>query len=256
VTTIHGVAAFLLLTAWCPPAFAAFAQSTDTERPVSYGVEIAFRSGHADRGVLIGDRPVIQPVTWVAAKGAELSLWSSFPVAENTDRSRPEIFEIELTHGLQWRALTVGPAVRAYFYKDPASSYSTRSIEGWLYLSVAMGSFRLFSNHSVDLQTYRGAYFGEAGIASARRLSQRLEIGGLFGAGWASATFNEAYVGVAKSALNRINAEGWVTAYVKPPFYIGSHVEFSTIVDQAVRAAPDLLRPTYVLVRLTTGGEF
>ncbi|HKA58099.1 MAG TPA: hypothetical protein VKD28_05755 [Gemmatimonadales bacterium] len=252
----RGVAAFLIISGWCSPAFAAFAQSTDTGRPISYGAEIAFRSGHADRGVLISDRPVIQPVTWVAGSGAEFSLWSSFPLAANTDRSRPEILEMELTHGLQWNALTIGPAVRTYFYKDPASSYSTRSIEGWLYLSLAAGPFLLFTNHSLDVLTYKGAYFGEAGIAAERAVSQRVAIGGLVGAGWASATFNEAFAGVATSALNRISAEGWLTAHVKPPFYIGSHIEFSTIVDPAVRSAPDLRRPTYVLVKLTTGGEF
>jgi len=35
---------------------------------------------------------------------------------------------------------------------------------------------------------------------------------------------------------------------------IGPHFEFSTIVDRAVRA--ELIRPTYLLVRLTTGAEF
>jgi len=252
----HGVAALLIFTAWCSPAFAAFAQSTDAERPISYGAEVAFRSGHADRGVLISDRPVIQPVTWVAGGGAEFSLWSSFPLAENTNRSRPEILELEVTHGLQWRTFTLGPAVRTYFYNDPPSGYRTRSIEGWLYVSLAVGSFRLFTNHSVDVLTYRGAYFGEAGIASERPVSRRVEIGGLVGAGWASATFNEAYVGIAKSALNRINAEARLTVHVTPHFYVGPHVEFSTIVDPVVRTAPDLLRPTYVLIKLTTGGEF
>jgi len=31
---------------------------------MTYGVEIAFRSGHADRGFIINDRPVVQLVMW------------------------------------------------------------------------------------------------------------------------------------------------------------------------------------------------
>src|SRR5262249_13224467 len=104
--------------------------------------------------------------------------------------------------------------------------------------------------------TYKGAYFGEAGISTERRVSQRMEIGGSFGAGWASSSFNQAYAGVAKSALNRISAESWLTAHLTPRFYAGLHVGCSTVVDRDVRAGRDVVRPTYVLVRLTTGGEF
>ena len=33
--------------------------------------------------------------------------------------------------------------------------------------------------------------------------------------------FNLAYADIAKSALNRISVEGWLTAHVKPHYYIG-----------------------------------
>src|SRR5213593_4227610 len=56
---------------------------------MTYGVELALRSGHADRGFIINDRPVVQPVMWLSGSGAEFSAWSSFPLAETTDRARP-----------------------------------------------------------------------------------------------------------------------------------------------------------------------
>lgn len=246
------LAAWLALTASCPPVWA----QDPKARPVSYGVEIGLRSGHADRGFIINDRPVLQPVTWVSGSGAELSLWSSLPLAETTDGSRPEILEVELTREHAWSKVTIAPAVRMFFYHDPLSPYSTRSIEGWLYLSYDAGPLRLFTNHSLDVLTYTGAYYGEAGIASEGRVSPTIEIGGSFGAGWASAAFNDAYAGVARSALDRVSADGWLALHVSPHFYIGPHVEFSTIVDRRVRAGADVARPTYVLLRLTTGGEF
>ncbi len=227
---------------------------SDTVPPISYGLEVAFSSGHADRGFIISDRPVVQPVTWVSANGAEFSVWSNFTLAQTTDRLRPQIVELELTREHRWKNFKIGPAVRMFFYHDPPSRYSTRSIEGWLYLSYDAGSFRLFSNHSLDVLTYRGAYFGEAGIAAEPRVSPRFQVGGSLAAGWASATFNAAYADVAKAALDRVSVEGWLTAYITPRVYIGPHVEFSSIVNREVRT--QLLRPTYVLVRLMTGGEF
>lgn len=70
------------------------AQDTPSARPICFGVETALNSGHADRGFVISDRPVIQP--------------------------------------------------------------------------------------EVDILKYRGVYFGEAGIKTGRRVSQRVDMGGYY----------------------------------------------------------------------------
>jgi len=85
-------------------------------------------------------------------------------------------------------------------------------------------------------------------------VSQRLEVGGSFGAGWASASFNDAYANVDKSAFDRMSAEGWLKVHVTPHGYISPHFELSTIVDRRVRA--ELVRPAYVFLGLTMGVEF
>ena len=238
------------LGTWCPPAFA---QTSPDTRNTIYGLEIALRSGHADRGFVISDRPVAQPVVWVTARLAELSLWGNLPLAQNTDGSRPWIVEAELTRAHEWGRLSIAPAVRMFYYRDPLSIYNTRSVEGWLYLSYDAGPFRLFTHHSLDVWTYGGAYFGQAGIESEGRLSRQIAVGGSVSAGWASAKFNETYAGLARSALDRVSAEAWLTVHPQPHVYITPHVEFSTIVNDGVRA--QLARPTYVLVRLSTGVE-
>ena len=249
-----------LLVVPSSPAFAQDSPNQTEEKrseqghPFSYGVEIALSSGHADRGLVISDRPVVQPVTWVSWRGATLSLWSNFTLAENTDGSRPQILEIELTRAHEWRNLTIEPAIRMFSYRDPLSIYSSRSIEGWLYLTWDVGPVSLVTNHSLDVLTYTGAYFGDAGVELDRRVSQRIQLGGSFRAGWASSTFNDAYVGVDKSAFNLVTVESWLTAYVKPHLYIRPYFQFSTIVDKAVRA--ELTRPTLFFVGLATGVEF
>jgi hypothetical protein len=254
-------AAWLACGAWCA---AASAQDTppnppeekrsESERAVSYGVEIALRSGHADRGLVISDRPVIQAVTWVSGSIAAVSVWSNITLGETTDGSRPQILELELTRAHEWRNLTIEPAIRMFFYRDPVSIDSSRSIEGWLYLSYQVGPFRLFANQSFDVLTYKGAYFGEAGIALERRVSPRIKVGGSFSTGWASSTFNDAWFGIDRSALNLTGVEGWLTVYVKPHFYIGPRVQFATTINRALRA--ELAQPTLFFVGFSTGVEF
>jgi hypothetical protein len=233
----------------------ALAQSTaESPQPISYGVEIAFRSGHADRGYLISDRLVIQPVVWLSGSGVDFSAWSNFTLARNSDGSRPEILELELGREYEWGSFSIRPAARMWFYHDPLSPYSSRSLEGWLNVSYDTGPFDLFTNHSLDVMEYQGAYFVDAGIESERELSERVEIGGSLGAGWASRLFNDSWFGVPASALNRASAKGWLTAYLSPHLYIVPHFEFNTTLDRAVRAAH--VRPTYLLVGFTVGGEF
>jgi hypothetical protein len=255
-------AAWLALVVWCSPAFPQSAANPAEEkssmqgRAMSYGVEIALSSGHADRGFIISDRPVLQPVAWVTTGLGEFSVWSNFTLAATTEGSRPQIWEMEVTRERRWKHLTIAPAVTMFFYHDLLSTDRDRSIQGWLYLSYHVGPFSLFTNHSVDLLTYRGAYYGEAGIESERHVSPSVELGALVGVGWASTAFNAGYAGVPKSALNRIRAEASLKAHVAPRFYLGPELSFSTLVDRAVRGGPDVVRPTYVLFKLITGGEF
>ncbi len=88
-----GVTSLALLA--CATAARAFAQ--DIPQRMAYGIEIAFRSGHADRGFIINDRPVVQPVMWFSGSGTQFSVWSSFALAQTTDDARPQIVELELT---------------------------------------------------------------------------------------------------------------------------------------------------------------
>jgi hypothetical protein len=240
--------AYAVLLAVCAPS-PAFTQTR-----MSYGVELAFRTGHADRGYLISDRPVIQPVMWVSGNGADFSAWGNFTLAETTEGAQPKILELELAREFTSGNIAIAPAARMWFYHDPVSPYSTRSLEGWLKLSYDVGPFRVFTSNSLDVLEYPGAYFVDLGIESAHELSDRVEIGGSFGAGWANARFNESWFGAPGSGLNRASAQGWLTAYLTPHFYLYPHFEYNHTLNPAVRAVH--MRPTYLLVGLSLGAEF
>lgn len=223
-------------------------------RRVSYGLEVAFRSGHADRGFLISDRAVVQPVTWIGWSGAELSLWGSVPLTPNTDGSRPNIAEFELTRTHRWGKLKLAPSLRLYYYHDALSRDRDHSLEGWLKLSLDLGLCRLFTTPSIDVLTYPGAFFMDSGVESEGHVASWLVLGGSLRAGWASSRFNDEYAGVPKSTLDRVSAESWLAAYVMPKLYIAPHLEYNATVDSDLRA--QLNQPNYLLVRVAVGGEF
>jgi hypothetical protein len=224
------------------------------ERPLSYGVEIDFRSGYADRGILISNRPVVQAIPWLSGSAGRVALWTNVTLDETSDSSRPQILELDLSHEQQWGRLSVVPEIEIYEYRDPVSAYRSRSIESWVYISYRANPVRVFTNHSVDVAEYRGAYFGEAGIEVNRQVSRAIEIGTSISGGWGSRTFNEEFFDVDRAAFNLVRVEGWLTTYLMRSFYVATHFQVNQFVDRALRAG--VARPTMVFVGLAMGVEF
>jgi len=224
------------------------------ERPLSYGLEIDFRSGYADRGILISDRPVVQAIPWLSGPAGRVALWTNVALDETSDNSRPQILEVDLSHEQHWGRLSVVPEIEIYEYRDPVSADRSRSIESWVYVSYRANPVRIFTNHSVDVAEYRGAYFGEAGIEVNREVSRTIEIGTSISGGWGSRTFNEEFFDVDRAAFNLVRVEGWLTTYLTRSFYVASHFQINQFLDRALRAA--VARPTMVFVGLAMGVEF
>ena len=83
--------------------------------------------------------------------------------------------------------------------------------------------------------SYRGAYFGEAGLSYERTLDRKTSVRTAFITGWASAKFNEAYIGVPKRAFNLIGSEVSITYAPSPRFYLRPHFELTRIADSQLR---------------------
>jgi hypothetical protein len=224
------------------------------ERPLSYGLEIDFRSGYADRGILISDRPVVQAIPWLSGSAGRVALWTNFALDEASDNSLPQILEVDFSREQQWGRLSVVPKIEIYEYSEPVSAYRSRSIESWIDVSYRADPVRIFTSHSVDLAEHRGAYFGEAGIEVNREVSRAIEIGTSISGGWGSRTFNEAFFDVDRAAFNLVRVDGWLTTYLTRSFFVVSHFQVNQFVDRALRAG--VARPTMVFVGLVMGVEF
>jgi outer membrane scaffolding protein for murein synthesis (MipA/OmpV family) len=108
-------------------------------------------------------------------------------------------------------------------------------MEGSLKLSYPAGPLRIFTTHSFDVLAYRGSYFGEAGVEYEKQVAKSIEFATSIRSGWASAKFNDVYIGVNKSAFNYVGVEGSFTYYLGQRMYFRPHVEFSSITDRMLR---------------------
>src|SRR5260370_15271556 len=128
------------------------------------------------------------------------------------------------------------------------------TMEGSLKLSYAAGRFRIFSIQSFDILTYKGSYFGEAGLGYERRIAKKTELAVSIHSGCASSKFNDVYIGLDKPAFNFIGVEGSLTHYVRPYLYLRPHFQFSNITGRRLREY--LSSPTLAAAGLAVGFEF
>jgi hypothetical protein len=255
--------AFALSLTFSPACCVALAQDSSNppgEKPseedskIAYGAESDFTSGSAWRGLVISDRPVVSNAGWISKYEFTFIAANTLALSNTTEGTRPRVTDLILTYEQDWGKLKIEPTFDTYWYRDPLNIATSRSMEGSIKLSYPAGPIRLFTSHSFDVLTHKGAYFGEAGIELARRLSEKNELGISLDTGWASSTFNRAYVGVNKASFSLVGLECSWTHHLKTHFYLRPHFEFSSIADRQVRAS--LSHPNFFTFGLALGVEF
>src|SRR5439155_26195583 len=156
-----------------------------------------------------------------------------------------------LGYTLDWKKLTIEPAVEAYRW--PASVGSGNTIEGSLRLSYKSGPFRALTEHALDTLADKGAYFGEAGLGYERHIAQHTEVAIQGSSGWASSKFNDANIGVRKPAVNFLRVETSLTHYLTPHLYIRRHDPISRLISSRLNrcVTPHLyIRPHFTFFNI------
>ena len=228
--------------------------SSEDDRKITYGAETDFNSAYVWRGIVLNNRPVMQPSLWISAYGTTLTAWSNLALTNLSGSPRLQTTDLILTHGRDWKKLKIESTLEAYLNRRPGDIDGRNTIEGSLKLSYTAGRFRIFTIQSFDILTYKGSYFGEAGAGYERRVTNRTSFAVSFRSGWASSKFHTAYIGVNKPAINFVGAEGSFTRYLNRYLYLQPHFEFSNIVDRELRQ--QLPRPTFISFGLAIGMEF
>jgi hypothetical protein len=210
-------------------------QATVAPDTFSYGAEMDFNSDNVWRGILLDNGPVWQPSAWISASGFTLAAWSNLAMSSASGGAGLKTAGMILTYERDWEKLKIEAALDAYTGQQSLEFESRNTMEGSLKLSYPAGPLRIFTTHAFDVWAYRGSYFGEGGLEYERRIAESAEFKISIRSGWASAKFNDVYIGVAKSAFNFIGAEGSLTYHLGRRMYIRPHIEFSSITDRRLR---------------------
>jgi len=236
----------------------AFAQdSPQAARPdqkFAYGAETDFNSAYVWRGIVLTDRPLMQPSAWISASGFTLIAWSNLALTKTSDSPRLQDTGVIVTYGHDWKKLQIEPTIEAYLNRKPEDIDGRNTMEGSLKLSYPVGRLRVFTIHAFDILAYKGAYFGEAGLGYEGHVTKTIELAVAVRSGWASSKFNDVYIGLDKAAFNLVGADGALTYHLRPYLYLRPHFEFSRIADRRLREY--LSSPTVINFGLALGVEF
>jgi hypothetical protein len=203
------------------------------------GAETEVVSRYVWRGVPYSDGAVVQPSGWVSLHGLTAGLWSNLVVADRVDRGHFNHLFLTATWRADVQRLSFEPGVQVYHTKAVGEVGAVTSTEGVVRVSAAAGSFRLFTDHTVDVHTYRGAYIGDAGLIHRASIRPRVELATQFLVSWASARYNSAFVGVPKAAVNYASVGGRMTVGLDKHWSLRPHAEWQPVIDRAIRRALD-----------------
>jgi len=211
------------------------AQLAEKQSSFAYGAEMDFNSRYVWRGLLVADGRVGEPSAWMSVFGFTLTAYSNVALTSASGGAGLKATGLTLTYDRDLEKLKIGAALDGYMGRQSSDIEAQNTMEGSLKLSYPAGPLRIFTAHSFDVLAYRGAYFGEAGLEYGRPVTKKAEFTTSVRSGWASAKFNDVYIGVNKSAFNLVGVEGELTYYLGRRLYFRPHIEFSAITDRMLR---------------------
>lgn len=231
---------------------ALFAQEPHAEAPnrdnqaagssdLSWGGEADFNYRYVWHGIAFSRGPVLQPSVYISKYDLTLTVWSNLNLNNEPQRGQVTETDFILGYSRTWAGWKIEPTYYVYLNRPPHGQSDPATSEMWIKISHAAGPVSIFTTQTFDVQAYRGSYYGDAGVGYERKWG-KAAISSTASAGWASAKFNQAYIGPAKNAFNFLGGDFSVTYPLRPHFSIRPHVEASRIMDNELRRA--LTTPT------------
>lgn len=207
---------------------------------VTWGAESDFNYRYLWQGIAYSSGPVMQPEVWVSSRGLTLTIWGNEVLNNEARRGKLTEYSVGLGYSRTWSGWTVEPSYERWVNVPADADNGPNTGVAILRISHAAGPVSFFTTQNVDIQSYRGAYWGDAGVSWEKPVD-RFTLASSASVGWASAGFNAAYFGPAENALDLVSADFSATLPIRTHFYMRPHFEFSRIADAQLRRSGNLL---------------
>ena len=120
-------------------------EHSEDDQRFSFGTETDLSSDYAWRGIVLGNRPVVQPSVWISASGFALIAARNITPANVPESVVLHTTDLTLTYGRDWKNLRIEPAIEGYLNGRLAGVHDPNTMEGQLKLSYPAGPLRVFT---------------------------------------------------------------------------------------------------------------
>jgi hypothetical protein len=222
-----------------------------------YG-ELNFPSRYAWRGLAWSNGLVLQPMLGVAAYGLDLWTAGNVPLTEKPNQGKFDEVDVGLTYTLEVPWFVLEATAQVWMYPNQEDAPTTGDLDVVLGVPIPLGesggTLTVFTLQSIDIGSYPGAYYGEFGLRYGYDLSDYASLEASVLAGWASALFNETYIGPAITALSLVGASLSMTFYPLDFLYFRLHGQVTGLVDGELADAVD--DPVIAAAGIAVGAEY
>ena len=227
--------AFGLIIAALTTTFAPIAAANDDERPISIGADLDFASRYVWRGIYYSKGAVLEPTLWISKWGFTASAWGNIPLDNETDQGKLNEVDPTLVYEFNFLGLTIKPGFIYYLY--PTRSSDPQTGELTLHLDYKLGPFSVFSNNFVDIDAFKGGYYGDVGAGFNFDFAAIFELQTSVSTAFASDKFNAAYFKQHKTALDNVALNLAINCQPFDFLFVRPHLQYFVLTNPALRNA-------------------
>jgi hypothetical protein len=238
---------------WFSPAACPQEKALEEDKPAKYGAEIVLNSRYVWRGIALSRGLVLQPsANFMLYRNLSVNIWGNFDFRTETGEQCFNESDVTVTYSKDWHKITFEPSIQSYLF--PVKATNPNTAEAILTIKYPLKSINVFTRHSFDLVTYRGSHFGEVGIDWEKGFGQRLELSASVSTGWGNSQFNDAYLGMDRSALNVISMQAALSWKAVKHIRVSPRANLSSLVDRRLRR--NVIEPDLKWAGLTVNVDF
>ncbi len=211
------------------------------------GASLDLNSRYIWRGMAWSQGPVLQPSVWSSLLGFNILAWANADLGLDTGRrgfNEIDVF-VEGTSGRS--GLAVVPGLNLYTYPGRGED-SPWTAEAVITFYLPIGPVWLSLENDVDIRAYPGAYYAELGLETGREVSEKISWEAALALSFASADFNEAYLGMRKNSFTACSVHCGLAFQIIDSLSVKPHIELFFLLDDALaEGRPGFLRANFGL---------
>ena len=223
------------------------------ERSIEFGFESDLVSRYVWHGLEWSTGSVSQNTLWLSAHNITASLWANSDLVARADGPLFNELDLSLAHELSYRALTFESSAQVYLYY-PLQPDWPWTAELSIAITAKLPVASPFIRQTFDVKEYPGSYFGEFGLSFEQQLGQQFSLDVAAEIGWASAEFNDAYVGVPWTGVQLYQFEAGLTYFFTNSLYLRPHWCWSNVSSDVLQEAIEKSR--LYQISIAFGGQF